>query len=163
MAKNDPKTTIGNPAAQALTPEPHDDDEGLIDQVSHLEQTPEEREEELIERENALAARESRLVAMEAKMMAALERMERAAAHAPSIEDEEQAPKKLYDDRGREIPQLDLTMSYGVVIGDADAGYVQNGHRFTKDRRYICEEPKGVGKPFNIKLLGLVKALSKAA
>jgi hypothetical protein len=146
MADN--KTTIGNQKAQGL---------------SKVESTPESREEELTERENVLAAREARLAAMEMKMMAALERLDRAAAGAPSEEDLADAPKVEYDKDGREIPRLDLDMPYGTVIGDAEAGYVQNGHRFAKDRRYLCEEPKGVGKPFNIKMLGLVKVVSKAA
>jgi hypothetical protein len=144
----DSKTTIGNQKAQDL---------------SKVEPTPETREEELQERENALAAREARLAAQEARMMAAIERLERATAGAPSAEDIADAPKVEYDARGKEIPRLDLDMPYGTVIGDAEAGYVQNGHRFAKDRRYLCEEPKGAGKPFNIKMLGLVKVVSKAA
>jgi len=147
----DSKTTIGNQKAQGLAKEPV------------REATPDEREETLQERENTLAAREARLAAMENKVMAALERLERASAGTTSDEDLANAPKVEYDAAGKEIPRLDLEMPYGTVIGDAEAGYVQNGHRFAKDRRYICEEPKGVGKPFNIKMLGLVKSVSKAA
>lgn len=155
MAKNNP--TIGNQAAAALAPSVADEE------AARAELTPEEREEELIERENVLAAREQRLEAMEARMLASMERMERLAAGKPTLEDEEDKPKTLYDAQGREIPQLDMSMPYGTVIGDAEAGYVQNGHRFTKDRRYLCEEPKGVGKPFNIKMLGLVRVVKQAA
>jgi hypothetical protein len=144
----DSKTTIGNQKAQGL---------------SKTEPTAESREDELVERENALAAREARLAAAETRMMAAIERLERASAGTPSEEDLSDAPKVEYDAKGNEIPRLDLDMPYGTVIGDAEAGYVQNGHRFAKDRRYLCEEPKGVGKPFNIKMLGLVKAVAKAA
>jgi hypothetical protein len=145
----DSKTTIGNQKAQGL---------------SKVEATPESREEELTERENVLAARETRLAALESKVMAALDRLDRASAGTPSEEDLADAPKVEFDPvTGKEIPRLDLDMPYGTVIGDADAGFVQNGHRFAKDRRYLCEEPKGVGKPFNIKMLGLVKAVSKAA
>lgn len=147
----DSKTTVGNQKAQGLAKEPV------------REMSGEEREESLQERENAIAAREARLMAMETKMLAALERLDRATAGTPSEEDLAAAPKVEYDAHGKEIPRLDLEMPYGTVIGDAEAGYVQNGHRFAKDRRYICEEPKGVGKPFNIKMLGLVKAVSKAA
>lgn len=150
MADN--KTTIGNQKAQA-TQAP----------ISRIEETDEEREETLQERENALAAREARLAAMEARMMATMERLERATAGTPSAEDVEAEPKIEYDADGKPIPRLDLTLPYGTIIGDSDGGFVQNGHRFAKDRRYLCEEPKGVGKPFNIKLLGLVKAVSKAA
>ena len=147
----DSKTTIGNQKAAGLTKEPVRD------------ASVEEREETLQERENTLAAREARLAAMESKVMAALERLERASAGTPSEEDIANQPKVEYDEHGKEIPRLDMDMPYGTVIGDAEAGYVQNGHRFAKDRRYLCEEPKGVGKPFNIKMLGLVKAVSKAA
>ena len=147
----DTKTTIGNQKAAGLTKEPGP--EASVD----------EREETLQERENTLAAREARLAAMESKVMAALERLERASAGTPSAEDLADSPKVEYDDQGREIPRLDMDMPYGTIIGDSEAGYVQNGHRFAKDRRYMCEEPKGVGKPFNIKLLGVVKAVSKAA
>jgi hypothetical protein len=147
----DSKTTIGNQKAVVL------------DKTTAREATAEEREETLQERENALAAREARMLAMEARMSAAMDRLERASAGTPSEEDLANEPKVEYDEHGKEIPRLDLDMPYGTVIGDADAGYVQNGHRFSKDRRYLCEEPKGVGKPFNIKMLGLVKAVAKAA
>lgn len=155
MAKN---TTIGNQAAAALSPAARD----LEDEVG-MEQTPEEREEALIERENALAAREARLQALEDRVMASLEKLDRVTTGKPSEADKAEMPVIEYDAAGREIPRLDFDQSYGVVIGDPDAGYVQNGHRFSKDKRYLCEEPKGVGKPFNIKMLGLVKAVSKAA
>jgi hypothetical protein len=149
------KTTIGNQAAAALSPP----DEKL----STLEMTPEAREEELIERENDLAAREERLAKTEARMIALMERLERTAGGTKTEEDLADEPKVEYDAQGREIPRLDMDMPYGTVIGDSEAGFVQNGHRFTKDRRYLCEEPKGVGKPFNIKMLGLVKVINKAA
>lgn len=142
----DSKTTIGNQKAAELS------------KGAAREATPDEREESLQERENALAAREARLAALENRVLASLEKLDRAAAGAPSAEDLADAPKIEYDKDGKEIPRLDMDMPYGTVIGDSDAGFVQNGHRFAKDRRYLCEEPKGVGKPFNIKMLGLVKA-----
>jgi hypothetical protein len=148
------KTTIGNQASQALSPAQEDLTAAM---------TPEEREEQLQERENALAAREARLAALEDRVLSSLDKLERAATGKPSEEDIAELPKIEYDAQGREIPRLDLTMSYGVVIGDPVAGYVQNGHRFTSDRKYICDEPKGTGKPFNIKMLGLIKAPAKAA
>jgi len=148
------KTTIGNAASKALSPD-------LEDTASAV--SVESREEELIERENQLAAREARLKALEDKMLASMERLERLAQGKPSVEDEEEAPKVILDANGKPIPQLDLNMPHGTVIGDPDAGYVQNGHRFSKDRRYLCEEPAGVGKPFNLKMLGLIKVVAKAA
>jgi hypothetical protein len=141
----DTKTTIGNQKAAELS-------------KGAREATPDEREESLQERENALAAREARLAALENRVLAAMDRLDRASAGTPSAEDLADAPVIEYDAQGKEIPRLDMDMPYGTVIGDSDAGFVQNGHRFSKDRRYLCEEPKGVGKPFNIKMLGLVKA-----
>lgn len=139
------KTTIGNPKAAQLG-------------GAALAPSAEELQEDLQARENALAAREARLLAMEAKVIAALERLDRAQAGAPSTDDLADTPKPEYDAAGKEIPRLDLTMPYGVIIGDPEAGYSQNGHRFSVDRRYLCEEPKGTPKPFNIKMLGLIKA-----
>jgi len=141
----DTKTTIGNAKAEKLSPQT-------------AAPSAEEREEELAERENALAERELRLQRLEAKMMAALERLDRTNSGKPSEEDLADAPVDEYDADGKLIPRLDLNVPYGTIIGDKDAGYVQNGHRFSHDRKYLCEEPKGVGKPFNIKMLGLIKA-----
>jgi hypothetical protein len=56
-----------------------------------------------------------------------------------------------------------MSRSYGVVIGDDPAGFAQDGHRYSKDKKYLCDEPKGTGKPFNIRMLGLVKAIARAA
>ena len=155
-----PKNTIGNAKAAELGPQ--------VDAIGAAEagaQSPEEREEELAEREAALYAREQRLAALESKVLDALERMERTNAGKPSAQDLADEPKIEYDPvTGQEIPRLDLSMPYGTIIGDpGEAGFVQNGHRFSKDRRYLCEEPKGVGKPFNIAMLGLVKVVRQAA
>jgi hypothetical protein len=144
MADN--KTTIGNAKAEKLSAQP----------AASL--SAEEREEELAQRENALAERELRLQRLEAKMMSALERLDRTNNGKPSEEDLADAPADEFDEHGKLIPRLDLTVPYGTVIGDKEAGYVQNGHRFSHDRNYLCEEPKGTGKPFNIKMLGLIKA-----
>lgn len=158
MAKNN--TTIGNAAAAALSPPEATAEE---EAAAYQAMSPEEREEQLIERENALAAREARLIAMEERVFATLEKLDRHVTGKKSEEDVAEEPVIEYDAQGREIPRLDMTMSYGIVVGDPDAGYVQNGHRFSKDRRYLCDEPKGVGKPFNLKMLGLVKVVSKVA
>lgn len=153
------KNIIGNPKAAELGPQA-----GEIGAGESAAQSPEEREEELAEREAALYAREQRLAALESKVLDALERMERSNKGQPSKADLEAEPAIEYDAQGKEIPRLDLSMPYGTIIGDVgEAGYVQNGHRFSKDRRYMCEEPKGVGKPFNLAMLGLVKVVNRAA
>jgi hypothetical protein len=95
-------------------------------------------------------------------MMATMERLERQVKGQATPEDEEEAPVIVLDAQGKPIPHFDRRQPHGTVIGDADAGYVQNGHRFAKDGRYLCEEPRGTGKPFNIALLGVVK-VAKAA
>ena len=158
----DSKTTIGNQKSAKLSPElaPLQGGPGLA-----LDRTPGEFEEELITRENTLAEREAKLQALEARVMARLERLERIQA-GEKVEADSEAPAQgpiEWDQQGKPLPYLDLSQSYGVVIGDDPAGYVQNGHRFSKDRKYLGEEPKGVGKPFNIKMLGLVKVVSRAA
>jgi hypothetical protein len=158
------KTTIGNQKAAKLTPEPTLAVAAALGTPLELE-TPEEREESLIERENALAAREARLAAMEERVMARLERLEKIQA-GEKVEADEDGPKQgpiEWDEDGRPLPWLDMTRSYGVVIGDDPAGFAQDGHRFSKDRKYLCDEPKGTGKPFNIRMLGLVKAIARAA
>lgn len=155
------KSNIGNAKAAELGPQ--------VDAIGAGEsaaaaQTPEEREEELAEREAALYAREQRLAALEDRVLDALEKLDRADKGKPSAADLAEEPAIEYDKDGREIPRLDLSMPYGTIIGDpGEAGFVQNGHRFSKDRRYLCEEPKGVGKPFNIAMLGLVKVVRQAA
>lgn len=156
----DGKTTIGNQKSAKLNPDPV-----LVataEAEARAERTPGEIEEELVERENALAAREARLAAMEERVMARLERLERIQA-GEKVEADAEAVRDLgpeeFFETGERKPRFDGSRSYGVVIGDPDVGYVQDGHQFAKDRRWVREEKgnKGVGKPFNIKMLGLVK------
>jgi hypothetical protein len=54
-------------------------------------------------------------------------------------------------------PIFDEERPYGVVTGDHAAAYVQDGHQFGRDKRYLSDEPKGSPKPFNPRLVGIVK------
>lgn len=54
-------------------------------------------------------------------------------------------------------PIFDLEEPHGIVVGDSDVAYVQNGHQFGRDRKYIRDEPKGSPKAFNPKLVGVVR------
>ena len=54
-------------------------------------------------------------------------------------------------------PVFDETLPHGVVTGDHDVAYVQNGHQYGRDKRYLGDEPKGSPRPFNPRLVGVVK------
>lgn len=54
-------------------------------------------------------------------------------------------------------PIFDETEPHGIVVGDSLAAFVQNGHQFGRDKKYIGDEPKGSPKAFNPKLVGLVR------
>jgi hypothetical protein len=160
-------TKIGNQKSAKLSPEPEVITAGAAPALE-LNESPEEREEALIERENALAAREARLAAMEERVMARLDRLERIQAGEKVEADAELVrdlgPEEFHAD-GRAKPRFDGARSFGIVYGDPQVAYVQDGHQFSGDRRWVREEKgnKGVGKPFNIKMLGLVKVVRQAA
>jgi len=47
---------------------------------------------------------------------------------------------------------------HGVVIGDVEVAYVQNGHQFGKDHKYLrTERHHGAGRPFNPRMVGWVR------
>lgn len=60
-------------------------------------------------------------------------------------------------------PIFDETEPYGLVVGDSDAAYVQDGHQFGRDKRYLRDEPKGSPKAFNPKLVGVVRPIAVKA
>jgi hypothetical protein len=60
-------------------------------------------------------------------------------------------------------PIFDEAESFGLVVGDSDAAYVQNGHQFGRDKRYLRDEPKGSPKAFNPKLVGIVRPIAVKA
>jgi hypothetical protein len=47
---------------------------------------------------------------------------------------------------------------HGVVTGDSEVGFVQNGHQFSRDKRYLATEKyRGVPRAFNPRLVGVVR------
>jgi hypothetical protein len=60
-------------------------------------------------------------------------------------------------------PVFDESEHYGLVVGDSDVAFVQNGHQFGRDKRYLRDEPKGSPKAFNPKLVGVVRPLAVKA
>ena len=57
-----------------------------------------------------------------------------------------------------EEPVFDVEEPYGLVVGDAIVAYVQHGHQFGRDRRYIAtEEHRGSPRAFNPRLIGVTK------
>ena len=54
-------------------------------------------------------------------------------------------------------PLFDEAEPHGLVVGDSDVAFVQNGHQFGRDKRYLRDEPKGSPKAFNPKLVGVVR------
>jgi len=54
-------------------------------------------------------------------------------------------------------PIFDEAEPHGLVVGDSDVAFVQNGHQFGRDKRYVRDEPKGSPKAFNPKLVGVVR------
>jgi hypothetical protein len=60
-------------------------------------------------------------------------------------------------------PIFDESEPFGLVVGDSDAAYVQGGHQFGRDKRYLRDEPKGSPKAFNPKLVGVVRPIAVKA
>lgn len=58
-----------------------------------------------------------------------------------------------------ETPVFDETEPHGTVIGDPEIAYVQNGYQFGRDKSYVgSRDPnRGVPRPFNPRLIGVVK------
>jgi hypothetical protein len=106
-------------------------------------------EKEDLAAENTLL--KQRLSAIDAEL-AALRRAPRAAE--PTI-------GKVNEDGD---PVFDESEPFGLAVGDSEVAYVQNGHQYGRDKRYLRDEPKGSPKAFNPKLVGIVKPVTiKAA
>jgi hypothetical protein len=55
-------------------------------------------------------------------------------------------------------PVFDENAPHGTVVGDTEVAFVQDGHQFGRDRRYIAtEKQRGVPRAFNPRLVGQVK------
>jgi hypothetical protein len=54
-------------------------------------------------------------------------------------------------------PIFEESEPHGIVVGDSEVAFVQGGHQFGRDRKYLRDEPKGSPKAFNPKLVGVVR------
>jgi hypothetical protein len=63
-----------------------------------------------------------------------------------------------------EIPLFNENEPHGTVTGDSEVGFVQNGHQFSRDKSYLAtERHRGVARPFNPRLVGIVRPRKPAA
>lgn len=114
-----------------------------------------EREELEIERENSLKMeRENRELKDQLyKMQAVMEQMMARMGQPGARVDTQLKPGQT--------PVFDPDEEHGTVWGDTEVAYVQCGHQFGRDRRYIrSEENRGSPKAFNPRLIGVVKLKS---
>lgn len=77
-----------------------------------------------------------------------------------------QSPQRVADRAGAQNgeqwnghPQFDELQPHGLVVGDEQVAYVQNGHQFGRNKEYVRTEERnmGCGRPFNPRLVGYVK------
>jgi hypothetical protein len=118
-----------------------------------------ELEERAADAEDRAAAAETRAFSLEQEMsalkeqVALLMRAQRAAGVARA------APIEVFPDQvagGK--PTFDEDEPYGLVVGDSEIAYVQNGHQFDRAKNYLAtEEHRGVPRPFNPRLIGVTK------
>ena len=87
------------------------------------------------------------LIARKQALRAELARLE-----ALAEEGDEEAAEAL------DQPVFDEDEPYGLVVGEHEAMYVQNGHEFGKDKRYLRTE-KNLGTPraFDPRKVGMVR------
>lgn len=87
--------------------------------------------------------------------IARLEEMVKTLAGGRPIPGGVQAPAASRDGA---TPVFDPDEPHGIVVGDSNVAYVQNGHQFGRDRQYLETEPnRGSPKPFRPQLVGVVK------
>jgi hypothetical protein len=134
MAPQSPKTSAAAPPeATALRTTP-------MDLSGELEESIAEKED--LKSQNALL--QARLDSIDAELKAL-----RAKPRAP------EPNQAKFNDDGE--PVFDESEPHGLVVGDSDAAFVQNGHQFGRDKKYLRDEPKGSPRAFNPKLVGLVR------
>lgn len=119
-----------------------------------------ELEERAVEAEDRAAAAEQRASEFAEEMrilkdqIAQLMRAQRAAGVPRS------APIEVFPSSAAagDTPVFDDQEPYGLVVGDSDIAYVQNGHQFDRARRYLAtEEQRGSPRAFNPRLIGVTK------
>lgn len=101
-----------------------------------------------------LQAENAQLKAQQEAMMQRLERMERLLSGRPAAQ-----PHPLDEpDPAIETPIFDETEPHGLIYGDANAAFVQNGHQFGRNREYLgTEKHRGSPRPFKPQLVGIVR------
>lgn len=129
--KNTPAKAPPAAAAPAL---------GLQDLSGELSEALAEKDD--LAAENALL--KARLEAIDAQL-AQLQAKPRAA--------EPNQPKRNEDGN----PIFDESEPHGIVVGDSLVAFVQNGHQFGRDKKYLADERIGSPKAFNPKLVGVVR------
>jgi hypothetical protein len=118
-----------------------------------------ELEERAADAEDRAAAAETRAFSLEQELtelkeqVALLMRAQRAAGVPRS------APIEVFPTQeAGAAPLFDEDEPYGLVVGDTEIAYVQNGHQFDRAKRYLAtEEHRGVPRPFNPRLIGVTK------
>lgn len=118
-----------------------------------------ELEERAADAEDRAAAAETRAFSLEQEMnelkaqVALLMKAQRAAGQPRS------EPIEVFQGaKPGQTPFFEEDEPYGLVVGDTDIAYVQNGHQFDRAKRYLAtEEHRGVPRPFNPRLIGVTK------
>lgn len=118
-----------------------------------------ELEERAAEAEERADAAENRAATIESEMqvlkdqIAQLMRAQRSAG-VPRASAIEVMPQR----NPGEAPVFVEDEPYGLVVGDSDVAYVQNGHQFDRAKRYLAtEEQRGSPRAFNPRLIGVTK------
>lgn len=113
------------------------------------------------ELEEKLAEAEDRAIAMErenAALKATIESFNERMAALEKIKRQDRQAASGDDLLPGEEPVFDENEPHGVVVGDLEIAYVQNGYQFGRDRKFITREKnRGVPRAFNPRLVGHVK------
>ena len=102
-----------------------------------------------------LEERQAMLEEENLKLRASLARLEAllGAAGAPPAAQAAAAAR-----RSGSEPVFDPDEPHGIVVGDSEVAFVQNGHEFGRDKTYLRTDPNhGSGRAFNPRLVGVVK------
>jgi hypothetical protein len=113
---------------------------GSLDLSGELEEANAENDD--LRSQNTLL--QARLAAIDAEL---------AAIRAKPRADEPNQPKRNEDGE----PIFEENEAHGIVVGDSDVAFVQAGHQFGRDKKYLRDEPKGSPRAFNPKLVGVVR------
>ena len=116
-----------------------------------------ELEERAVEAENRAAAAERQNADLAAEMQILKEHMAQLMRSARSPQSRPDAVSDS-DVADGNIPVFEELRAHGVVVGDLEVAYVQDGHQFGRDRIYLrTEKNRGVPRAFNPRLVGWVK------